>query len=294
MCGETEMTCLGEGGRLPRCVEGRRARHVPVLAVVRESFNMGTLVSAVRHLVLPPAAERIGACAAWSELLPAIDSCRPSLLFIDPTVADFSLGGFDDVRARLPRVTMVALVEANARGARLAVDLVRRGSDSAFVTQGIPGEAAHLANLLDQAIAVRVTRPVLCEAEPFLPVPMRLLLEQLWVRCRRPVTQSEAARLYHRHPATLARHLRRAGLPSLRQVIAWGRLIHVSSLLEEPDRSTDNVAISLGYPSTTALYNQLHRYANLRPGDLRRAGQDLLTREFSRRLRDSDWCLYRL
>lgn len=246
------------------------------------------VLGGLRHLVPVPVERHVLVAHDWRGFLAAAAALRPGMAVIDANVAGFARAGFEALRAQHPRTTLVVVVPANAWGVALGVDLLRIGADG-IVAGGIQHAAEELARTLEAAIAHRVAQVALHAAGGSIPAPVRTFVERLWVHCRRPISPEEAARMYHRHQATLGRHLRAMGMPSVSRLVAWGRLFHAAYLLEEPARPVANVAAVLGFPSPSALCNQLSRYVGLTPTDLRSEGLTLVAAEFGRRGRDGEW-----
>ncbi|MHB1861918.1 MAG: AraC family transcriptional regulator [Gemmatimonadaceae bacterium] len=71
---------------------------------------------------------------------------------------------------------------------------------------------------------------------------------------------------------TMSHRLAAAGYPPPRRLLTWGRLIVAARMLEDPHRTADRVAASLGFPSGSAFRNVCQRYLHSTPGDIRRRG----------------------
>lgn len=268
-------------------------RPAAAAAAVPPGPAVPTVLAGLRHLVPSPAAGHVAIYHDWQEFLASIESQRPGMVVIEATLSAFDLDGFDALRTRLPRTPVVVMVPPDPAGLRMGVALVRLGADGVVATSATHPDTHELARVLEEAVARRVTQFALDAIGANVPAPLCAFLGRLWVRCRRPLAPDDAARVYHRHPATLGRHLRRAGLPSLSRLVVWGRLLHAAHLLEEPARPVANVAAVLGFPSQAALCNQLARYAGLTPSDLRSEGLALVAGEFARRSQMGEWTLRR-
>lgn len=73
-------------------------------------------------------------------------------------------------------------------------------------------------------------------------------------------------------PRTLGRDLRASDLPSPRQILAWGRILQASRMLESPGVTVDAVAFRVGYSTGGALRRALKRMTGFPPGSLVRRG----------------------
>lgn len=80
------------------------------------------------------------------------------------------------------------------------------------------------------------------------------------------------ARLLALPRRTMSHRLATAGYPPPRRLLTWGRLIVAARMLEDPHRTADRVAASLGFPSGSAFRNVCQRYLHSTPGEIRRRG----------------------
>ncbi len=70
-------------------------------------------------------------------------------------------------------------------------------------------------------------------------------------------------------------------------------LFQAAYRLGDTPRTVENVALSLGFASASALRNQLRRYAGVTPHELRPgASLEVLLEEFRERWRVGNWALY--
>lgn len=137
-----------------------------------------------------------------------------------------------------------------------------------------------------------VVGQVMARIDAHIPPTLQSYAEEILRLARRPLDNSEAGRAYYRHPTTVNRTLRNAGLPPLGKLIVWFRLFHAAHLLEGP-RSVENVAFVLDFPSRTALCNQFRRYAGVTPGSLKaNGGLTTVVQEFERRCSSAKWSLH--
>ena len=73
-------------------------------------------------------------------------------------------------------------------------------------------------------------------------------------------------------PTTLARGLRRTGLPPPSQFLVWGPLLVAGAFLARDGRTVEEAAFALGYSSASALARAMKRKTGLTPGEVAVAG----------------------
>lgn len=280
------------GWRDPRAAEDRPG--AAIAAILGGVEDRRRLLSSLRHLLPLPAENHIRSQGSLAELIEVVAARgpRPLIVLIGAGTPDLNVARLVQLRRRLPAAVLIAAVHVTADSALRAFELRRQGLDDVCPVDGtgcFSPEA--LGRLVDRALAVRVTARALQAAEPYVPAVLRGCVEELWIRCARPVTPAEAAKLYHRHPSTLTRHLRAAGLPTVQRLIGWGRLLHAANLLQHGVPSVTAVSEALGFPSEGALRNQLRRYGNMTPTDVRQRGMAVLVAQFAERCRRGDWNL---
>jgi AraC-like DNA-binding protein len=151
------------------------------------------------------------------------------------------------------------------------VDLVRAGvHDIIFldVDDSVVGLRAKLA----KARTIGTAEWAFCEIEPSLPPAMAQIIQYGLSNASRSSTVSELAAVLAVNRKTLVNWCRAAGAPPPGNVLSWCRLLMVARLLEDSERSTEHIALELGYPTAGALRAMLKRYTSLNPGELRTAG----------------------
>src|SRR5690606_34858730 len=85
-------------------------------------------------------------------------------------------------------------------------------------------------------------------------------------------TVAEVARRLNKSPRALERQAARAGLPPIRRVLAWCRLLRAMHRLDRREARAKTVASELGYPSASSLAQQFQRYTGLTMSSLRAGG----------------------
>jgi len=83
---------------------------------------------------------------------------------------------------------------------------------------------------------------------------------------------ADVARCLSRSPRTVERQVKQAGLPPVRRVLRWSRLLRAAHRLEQPGANIKQIAAELGYPSPHALAQRLHRHTGLTLTELRSGG----------------------
>ena len=82
----------------------------------------------------------------------------------------------------------------------------------------------------------------------------------------------DVARRLSRSPRTVERQVTQAGLPPVHRVLRWSRLLRAAHRLERPGANIKQIAAELGYPSSHALAQRLHRHTGLTLTELRTGG----------------------
>ena len=80
------------------------------------------------------------------------------------------------------------------------------------------------------------------------------------------------SRRCRRSRRTLARDLRKAGLPTPAAVVAWGRIFAASEMLADESRSVESVSLALGLSDSAALVHLYRHHAGPTPGEVRERG----------------------
>lgn len=73
-------------------------------------------------------------------------------------------------------------------------------------------------------------------------------------------------------PSTLRDLLKEPRLPSPNQLLLWGRLILAGARLEDPERTVESVAYSLGYATSAALSRAMKKHAGMMPSQVHEMG----------------------
>ncbi len=243
----------------------------------------------VRHTLSPGFGLRTVAASDWEDFFGQTQSSRPWLAVVaisrlpgsEPAVA---------LRRAAPTTTLVLWSDSDLGDVAKAARLVRVGYDGVYEEPATPSEAQKtLAVVLREGIARRSTVMGFEAVRQELPDILGQFVEELWVRCRRPISPEHAAQSYKWSQSTLGRHLAGAGLPPIGKLIVWGRLIHAATLIGSAHATVEATASFLGFRSAASLRNQLKRYVGVATTDIRASGAESVNREFMRRLLDGDW-----
>lgn len=243
-----------------------------IIALLPHAEMLSRLHAALRLTASRGAKHPLVVCSDWQEARRESSERAVQLVIFDPDLdAGTDLRGCTAFHERFPSVVLLpygCFTRTHARDllllGQLGVrDLVVRGEDESPVA---------LSRRIGTALGGGVPDTVLALIGDRFPPGLRPLVGRILDAATNPLSPREAASLYHRHPNTLWKQLRKEGLPSLNRLIRWARLFHAAHLLEDPHRSVDNVGLALNFPSTASLRNQFRRYAGLTPQEIRSGG----------------------
>ena len=196
----------------------------------------------------------------------------PALLVFDPSdPAGRAPDEWIALLAGFPSTAAVAYLARDAGAAGLAAQLTRQGVH-AVVTHPVGDSPPQLRAVLLDALATSLTERVAARLAPEIAPALRGDFRRLLAAARQPLGTQQMARLCHCSERTLHRRLLEAALPPPHHLAVWLRLVHAAHLLDDPDRTIENVALALEFASVNALRNQLVRYVGRSPGELRKAG----------------------
>ncbi len=222
--------------------------------------------------------------ADWAEMSQLAQSTAPQLVVFDPYASGrLDLQSCSVFRSQFASVALFAYIDLAGRSAHDMLCLARMGVCGAATRDYDDGPAMlrhHINMMLGCSIAGEVLAALQSRLTPQLTTLIRHLLED----AQKPVTPQTAGKLCHCHPKTLRVHLRNLGLPPLHHLLTWMRLMRAAHLLQDTARPIEDVALQSHFPSGNALRNQLHRYAEICPKQLRsQGGFRFLLQEFCRR-----------
>jgi AraC-like DNA-binding protein len=191
---------------------------------------------------------------------------------------------------RFPSVALLPYASFDGRTHRQLLPLAALGIKTVVSRDEDDGPLAFRA-ALESLLTVTVVGEVMRQIQGVVPANLLPTVRGLVSGAHRPLGPREVAgKIAHIHPNTLREHLRAAGLPPVNKLIVWSRLFHAANLLSDPARSVENVALTLEYPSSSALRNQLQRYAGMTPQEVRAGGGVVaVTERFMDRHRAGSW-----
>jgi AraC-like DNA-binding protein len=226
-------------------------------------------------------------CNCWDELTATAIAVPSDLAIIDPFHPSPAGNGLASFARRFPNVGLIAYGDFAGRPAADVVALVHMGV-SAVLTLEVDDDPVGIARVMAQGTTQQAFRPVcraLTERYGGILAP---LLERLLDAAVEPMTPDEISeRLGHKR-RTLERLLAAHGLPPPSRLFTWFQLFHAVRLLEDPARTMENVAFSLGFGSGSALSSTGKRYTGFRLREIvRRGGVSYLTGIMLSRLDDA-------
>jgi AraC-like DNA-binding protein len=186
--------------------------------------------------------------------------------------------GIRRVRQYLPVVAIMPVVpELSAT----IVQLSRAGVDD-FVAPGSLELGPQIRRIAAQARPRSVVQAAFAIIEDVVPEPAREIVVSCLEASESPCSvESLAAQRLRIHRRTMHKRLRTAGVISPSELLSWTRLVHAAGALRDERRSVEQVALTLGFGSGTALRNMFRRHAGVRPSELRgEAGFDRFLQEF--------------
>jgi AraC-like DNA-binding protein len=193
------------------------------------------------------------------------------LAFVDPFVGGaLAAAEMRRLRERAPTLEVVALADFTRCVPADAFSLAMLGVRDIVCTTE-PDAPARVAAALAAHLNQGAMETLVQALASAVPPPLHRWLGPFLLSARGAATVSELARAALCSPRTLRRTLRRAGLPTPEELLAWRRLLHAARLLDD-GRSADGVARTLGFSSGSALRKSLRRHTGLRPRELCRQG----------------------
>jgi AraC-like DNA-binding protein len=237
-----------------------------IAALLPNPARLFRLRSAIRgrHTVEP--------CSDWSDVFRLCDTGPVHLAIVDLFYAggQVSFEPLRQLKRRFPRLTTVAYVDATVERARELFDAGRSGVD-ALILANVDDDALSIAATLEHAEARGVAGILRGTLEAYRPTARDAILLAV-TRAHEALTPEEFARRLGLSRRVLAKHLEQAGLPSPQRLITWARLLVCAHLLEDKERSADNIAMALRFPSGSAFRNTCQRYLQSTPSEIRAGG----------------------
>jgi AraC-like DNA-binding protein len=183
---------------------------------------------------------------------------------------ELSLEPLRHLKRRFPRMGTVAYVDVTVERSRDLFDAGRAGMD-ALIIANVDDDAQSISAIVEQAEARGVAGLLRGVLQPLRPSVRDAILLTV-TRAHETLTPDDLARRLSLSRRVLAKHLEHAAMPSPQRLITWGRLIVAAHLLEDAQRSADNIAMALHFPSGSAFRNTCQRYLRATPSEIRRHG----------------------
>jgi AraC-like DNA-binding protein len=246
--------------------------HHRVVALVREAADQARIRGALRGrgALLP--------CSSPNEVLAALADDAGALAVVvsayGPAV-DEAVALTRALRARHPTIPVLVYYEPRYSDARRLLEFFQAGA--AEIVQSDREEELRrvFASVLATAGQRVASRRVIDSLDPLLPPEARRLIEYLLEAADEPLTIEEAAAAVGLKRRTLEKRLAQLGYPAPETLIGWCRLLLAAHLLEDQQRTFDDVAMQLDFPSGMALRSMLKRYTGVSGRDARRSGGPL-------------------
>lgn len=236
-----------------------------IAALVPNPARLFRLRSAIRGK------HTVEACADWSEVFRLCETRPVHLAILDLFVGgNMSLEPLRQLKRHYPRLGTIAYVDVTTERGRDLFDAGRSGMD-ALIVANVDDDALTISNILEQAEARGVAGLLKATLDTLRPTARDAVLLAV-TRAHEHLTPDELARRLSMSRRVLAKHLEQGSLPSPQRLITWTRLLVAASLLEDPDRSADNIALALHFPSGSAFRNTCQRYLHATPSEIRRHG----------------------
>ena len=202
-----------------------------------------------------------------------------------PTTAPVAVGAIAELRAAFPTLPIVAHCDVHEVDRQALIATIRAGA-SDLLFRGIDDGRTVMRHVLAAAVQHTHAEALLARFASQLTEP---LLELMRFGLEHPDATEDldvTAAAFGVARRTLAKHLEQVGAPSPRRFFTWMRLLLAASLLTDPGRSVQAVAVQLRFESGGALRQLLRRYADVSVSSAtdRSTLLDVLVTEFVRDL----------
>lgn len=174
------------------------------------------------------------------------------------------------LRERTPYMPVIAYTPLTADSVKAMAVLAAHALHS-VVIRGVDDSKSSLRQMVGDALWKAHEVELWALALPDVPSEFLGILQRCIEQSSRPQSVSELALAVSLPERTLHARLRRAGLPSAQELIAWCRLVRVASSLHDSTLTLEVIAERLAFPTTSAVHALVTRLTGLTPGALRRA-----------------------
>ncbi|HJU75975.1 MAG TPA: AraC family transcriptional regulator [Gemmatimonadaceae bacterium] len=212
-------------------------------------------------------------CDSWHQLLNIAKRSAVGVAVVDPLVKDAGAGHPDPLRELRRTYSAVAIVAYVSIPPASETDLFeygRLGLDGVAIMDRTD-HRHNLRAIVERAVARGLLDPVrraLGDSNPTVRDAVLMAIS----RAQQRLSPESMARAMGVSRPYLAAQLASQGFPSPQQLIAMGRLIVASRMLEDEKRSANSVAAALDFASASAFRNSCQRYLGASPGEIRERG----------------------
>lgn len=218
------------------------------------------------------------------DLLPDLTSCDALILAPVDARGRTAVATIERVVRDWPETGVVVFCPASmqdAQDAPPARALVLAGAHE-LVYEGVHPTAGHLAVAVENARRYVAATSVSERMEPLVPVPARSMVHAVLAQPERVTSVDELARSLGVHRKTLFNRCERARFVQPGELIMWCRLAMAARLLDRSGATIESIALTLGFPSHTALRNRVKSYLGCTATEARRRGALALVLETMR------------
>lgn len=236
-----------------------------IATLLPQSGHLQRLRAAIRdrHELVP--------CTTWEALAEACEIHPVRIAVVDLyATGEANFESIRQLKQRWPGLSLLSYSAITMDRVRDVFDAGRIGMDALIVADQDDSPRQLLARIerAESRSLGSEVRLALGEVDPSVRDAVLLVI----TRAHERLSPTGLSRLLALPRRTVSQRLAVAGYPPPRRLLTWGRLIVAARMLEDPHRTADRVAASLGFPSGSAFRNVCQRYLHSTPGDIRRRG----------------------
>lgn len=217
---------------------------------------------------------RLGSALAGRATLEWLDRPAEATLALTRTLTDVlivclttagapsAISAIRAVRAAFPSLAIVAYCDVHELDRQALVRTIQAGATD-LIFRGIDDGRTVAQHALAHAVHVTHVDRWLTEFRPLIREELRPYLRHGLLTPAAADDLSGTAAAFGLARRTLSKRLAALGAPPPRRFFTWTRLLLAASLLSEPGRSLQSVALQLQLGSANALRQLLQRYAGL-------------------------------
>lgn len=231
---------------------------------------------------------RVRYVATYEELdrlLHGLERCDAFVLAAEDSRGRGALGTVQRLQREWPRTAVVVFCPARAERPMWMPALTLAGVRG-FVFEGVNDTAATLAGAVENARNECLADDVRLRLLPLLPATLHTMVHAVLARPDDLTSVESVASYLGVHRKTLVNRCARAGVVPPAELINWCRLALVAERLERTGATIESVALTLGFPSHTALRNLIKRYTGMTASEIRaNGGADVVLTQLAKRLK---------